>query len=425
MAQLKVGAGRSEILFPQELFPHEGFKGIHDNPQVKAVVIEAGEKAAILSAELVNIFDDGIAIMKDIVAEKCGVKKENIWIHVTHAITTPHAPKTRDEFPPHVTPPMHMIDESGEKKKAWFDAVGAAFAAACEQAAVLHSATVGYEKGFCDVNTNRDVETPFGWWVNLNPAGPSDKALHVVRFNDEGGAPLAVLVDYALKPCAIDNSQMRENERLISSDIPGLACRIVEEKLGAPCLFFMSAAGDQVPKDQAFLEYVDDEGKVQKDDRGVAYGLKIVEQYGPVLAADILAAAEKAVCREETADLKLGKSSFRWGLKGRAPMMPRKSAKYIPEREGEVVTELLALGPIAFVGAKPEVNVITEKELQEHSPFPVTLLASMVNGGMKYMPDARSYERCTWESQSASLMPGAAEKWVEETVKALRALAEE
>ena len=32
MAQLKVGAGRSEIVFPQELFPHEGFKGIHDNP---------------------------------------------------------------------------------------------------------------------------------------------------------------------------------------------------------------------------------------------------------------------------------------------------------------------------------------------------------------------------------------------------------
>ena len=128
------------------------------------------------------------------------------------------------------------------------------------------------------------------------------------------------------------------------------------------------------------------------------------------------------MCREETADLKLGKSSFRWGLKGRAPMMPRKSANYIPEREGEVVTELLALGPIAFVGAKPEVNVITEKELQERSPFPVTLLASMVNGGMKYMPDKQSYERCTWESQSASLMPGAAEKWVEETVKALNAL---
>ena len=425
MAQLKVGAGRSEIVFPQELFPHEGFRGIHDNPQVKAVVIEAGEKAAILSAELVNIFDDGIALMKDIVAEKCGVKKENIWIHVTHAITTPHAPKTRDEFPPHITPPPHMIDESGEKKKAWYDAVTAAFAQAAKQASVLEEATLGYAEGYSDVNTNRDVETPFGWWVNLNPEGPSDKALHVIRFDKADGSPIALMVNYALKPCAIDNSQMRENQRLISSDMPGLACRMAEEKLGVPCMFFMSAAGDQVPKDQAFLEYVDADGKVQKDDRGVAYGLKIVEQYGPVLAADILTAAEKAECRPEETELRLSGCSFRWGAKGRTPMQPRRSADYVAERDVEVGTELIALGDMAFVAVKPEVNVITEKQLQAQSPFAVTLLFSMVNGGMKYMPDAQSYERCTWESQSAMLMPGAAEKFVEVTADALRKLAEE
>ena len=77
---------------------------------------------------------------------------------------------------------------------------------------------------------------------------------------------------------------------------------------------------------------------------------------------------------------------------------------------------------MALVAVKPEVNVITEKQLQEWSPFETTLLLSMVNGGLKYMPDAGSYERCTWESQSAMLMPGAAERWVEETVSALKAL---
>ena len=425
MAQLRVGAGSAKIVFPQELFPHEGFKGIHDDPQVKVLVLEAGEKAAIVSAELVNIFDDGIEIVKKIVSEACGVKPEHVWIHVTHAITTPHAPKTRDEFPPHIAPPPHMIDESGEKKKAWYDAVTAAFAEAAKQASVLEEATLGYAEGYSDVNTNRDVETPFGWWVNLNPEGPSDKALHVIRFDKADGSPIALMVNYALKPCAIDNSQMRENQRLISSDIPGLACCIAEEKLGVPCLFFMSAAGDQVPKDQAFLEYVNSDGKVQKDDRGVAYGLKIVEQYGPVLAVDILTAAEKAECCPEETELRLGGCSFRWGAKGRTPMQPQRSADYVAERDVEVGTELIALGDMAFVAVKPEVNVITEKQLQAQSPFAVTLLFSMVNGGMKYMPDALSYERCTWESQSAMLMPGAAEKWVEVTAEALRKLAEE
>lgn len=422
MAQLRAGAGSAKIVFPQELFPHEGFKGIHDDPQVKVLVIEAGEKVAIVSAELVNIFDDGIKIVKEIVSKNCDVKPEHVWIHVTHAITTPHAPKTRDEFPPHITPPPHMIDESGTKKKAWYDAVTAAFEAASKQAAVLEDATMGYIEGTSDINTNRDVETPFGWWVNLAPDGPSDKALHIVRLNKADGSPLAVMVNYALKPCAIDNSQMRENQRLISSDIPGLACRIAEEKLGAPCLFFMSAAGDQVPKDQAFLEYVDEVGNVQRDDRGVEYGLKLVEQYGPVLAEDILSAAEKVQCGAPDAAIRLGGCAFRWGAKGRAPMMPRKSAEYVAEREAEVTSELIIFGDLAFVAVKPEVNVVTEQQLQEQSPFRTTLLFSMVNGGMKYMPDAQSYERCTWESQSAMLMPGAAEKWVEETVKALNAM---
>ena len=95
------------------------------------------------------------------------------------------------------------------------------------------------------------------------------------------------------------------------------------------------------------------------------------------------------------------------------------------ERDVEVGTGLIAMGDMAFVAVKPEVNVITEKQLQARSPFAVTLLFSMVNGGMKYMPDAQSYERCTWESQSAMLMPGAAEKFVEVTADALRKLAEE
>ena len=422
MAELKAGVGSASIRFPQTMFPHEGFKGIHDDPQVKVLLAEAGERVAIVSAELVNIFDDGIAVMKNIIAEACDVAPENIWIHVTHAITTPHAPKTRDEFPPHMAPPPHMIDETGAKKKAWYDAVTAAFTEAAEKAAVLEDATVGYAEGYSDVNVNRDVETPFGWWVNLNPEGPSDKTLHIVRFNKADGSPLAVLVNYALKPCAIDNSQMRENQRLISSDVPGLACRIAEEKLGAPCLFFMSAAGDQVPKDQAMLEYVDAEGKVQRDDRGVEYGLKLVEQYGPVLAEDIVATAETMSCAPLEQELRRSGCAFRWGAKGRTQMQPRKSAEYVAEREVEVTSEILILGELAFVAVKPEVNVITEKQLQEQSPFKATLLFSMVNGGLKYMPDALSYERCTWESQSAMLMPGAAEKWVEETVSALRGL---
>ena len=85
----------------------------------------------------------------------------------------------------------------------------------------------------------------------------------------------------------------------------------------------------------------------------------------------------------------------------------------------KVVGNILTLGEIALVGLKPEVNCVTAEELAEKSPYERTILISMINGGQKYMPDARSYERITWESQNSMMMPGAAEAWVNRVVETL------
>ena len=55
--------------------------------------------------------------------------------------------------------------------------------------------------------------------------------------------------------------------------------------------------------------------------------------------------------------------------------------------------------------------------MQERSQYPHTLYVSMVDGGMKYMPDLDSYRRISWESQASMLMPGAAETFVNTAVK--------
>ena len=83
---------------------------------------------------------------------------------------------------------------------------------------------------------------------------------------------------------------------------------------------------------------------------------------------------------------------------------------------------MFRLGNTAFVAAKPEINCVTERELMEKSPFERTVLISMVNGDMKYMPDQSSFDRGTWEAQSAMLMPGAAEQLVTKTVEQLEVM---
>lgn len=420
--KLFAGAGCGTIHFPSALFPMEGFCGIHDAPNARVLALECGEKAALVSLELVMLPPELVDMVKTVVSENTGTKKENIWVHTTHAITTPHAPHA-PMGPGGVPLPVSEADQKklDEKISLYADSVRNAVETAVQCAAdTLREAVLGIGQATSHVSINRDVETPFGWWIGQNPEGRTNPNYDLLRFDDLDGSIIAAVVTGGLKPCAIDNSQMKEHKRLVSSDVPGLACRLIEKETGAPCLFFMGAAGDQVPREQALLEKVGPDGTVKVTDLGVEKGLEIVGRLGREFAGDIIPALKNISCDRTEALIVPDETSIVWGGKGRIPMMPRKSVDFVQERDVKIDGKILALGDIALVGLKPEVNCITAEELADQSPYERTFLISMVNGGQKYMPDAASFQRITWESQSSMMMPGAAESWVEQVAEKLR-----
>lgn len=421
--KLFAGAGSSPICFPREMFPLEGFQGIHDDPSARILLMKSNQLIALVSLELVNVFGEGVDLVKKIVSERCGVSGENIWVHQTHAITTPHIPKDPKEMRPGEKLPTHMLDAvSAEKKAMFLQALTDAVVCAADQAKQLKEARMGFGLGKSNVNVNRDIETPFGWWIGLNPEGYSNKTMQILRVETVNGELIALLVNYGLKPCAIDNSEMGSNGRLISSDVPGLACSLVQKELNVPCLFVMSAAGDQVPREMTLLETVTENGAAIPVDGGVAKGLEIVDRLGKEMAEDILRDAATINCSRENVEFRRDKVVVPCVTKGRIAMAPRRSVDYTIEREVMVDAEILTLDDIALVAAKPEINAITEKVLAERSPFAATLIFSMTNGGMKYMPDADSYRKITWESQSAMLVEGSAEKWVDAVAEKLKTM---
>jgi len=419
---LHAGAGRAPIQFKQELFPLEGFKGIHDDPAARVLLLDCGERVAIACLELVMLDGEAIAAARKLIGEITDTKTEHIWVHVTHVITTPHAP--------HAPRGMGGVElEIGkeekktlEYKKSLFNtAVMDAIAQAARQAAAdFRPAKMGVGTCECGVNINRDVPTPHGWWINFNPEGPSNHTATILRFEDEQGKAIANLISYGLKPCAIDNSEMDENNRLISSDVPGLACTILEEQFGAPCMFAMSAAGDQVPLEQAWYDVVEADGTVRKIDNGVQVGLEIVERLGRRMVQEIAPAVSEILCDQTAPVIHLAEGGSTWPGKGRGKMVPTKEAQYEEKGSERVDVVAITIGDVALVGVKPELNAVTEAQLQKESPYAHTLVLSMVNGGQKYMPDMASYENITWEAQSAPLMPGAAEAWVEEAAGVLK-----
>ena len=56
MAVFKAGAGRAVLSFPEEYFPNEGYKGIHDDMHVRVLLMESGEvRAAVAVFELSSV----------------------------------------------------------------------------------------------------------------------------------------------------------------------------------------------------------------------------------------------------------------------------------------------------------------------------------------------------------------------------------
>ena len=424
--QLYAGAGSGTICFSSELFPLEGFMGVHDAPTARILMMECVRRAAIVSMELVMLPPEYIDEIKSVVSRITKTPYEHVWVHTTHAITTPHAPHA----------PMGMggvaLEISAEGKKnldakmalyhsAVISAVEEAAAAAAESFRPAH---MGVGSAKSEISVNRDVETPFGWWIGRNPNGKTDPTVTLLWFTGEDGKPIALMMSAGIKPCAIDNSQMQENRRLVSSDIPGLACRLISEKLGVPCLFFMGAAGDQVPVEQAMYDEVLPDGTVHTVDLGVEAGLEIVDRLGQRLASGVLEAIDK-VKNAQAPEIRFAETAVTWDGKGRMPMKPRKTAQFVSDRRVTVDCRIITIGDVALVGLKPEINAVTAAHLFRNSAYGCTILISMVDGGQKYMPDAAAYENITWESQSSMLMPGAAEAWAEAAVEQLRKLKQE
>ncbi len=419
----QAGAGSAEIVLPETFFPADSLYGVHDNPHVRILLLDAGERAALVAVELVNVPGDCIEIMRRSICEITGTPCENISIHVPPAITTPHAPGGG----PNPNGPG-MDPDAAEKRRIYTEAVTEAAAkAARDAAASFCEAQYAVVEGFCDVNSNRDIESKDGWWIGINRAGLSNKNMEILRVEKRDGSPLGFLISYGIKPCAIDMADPKNPLRKVCTDVPGVACRRMEEEFGVPCLFFMSAAGDQVPREQAVYDEVQEDGTLRHVDLGIEKGYEIVERLGQEMGETAVAIAKKEAesVKESSITAASGITMAKTMNRIERPNGPVRSAEFSTTGQIELDAGVICLGDLAFVAVKPEVNAQTEKELKEASPYAHTLLMSMVNGGMKYMPDLLGYERVSWEVLSSMCMPGTAEKWVSRVTDLLHEVKEE
>ncbi|WDS34836.1 hypothetical protein [Pseudoxanthomonas sp.] len=401
----KAGAGRADVVFAADLYPLDGFAGQHDPLATRVLLLESGSaRLAIAVIDLTSISEEMITGMKAILADVAGVAADNAIVCASHTFSAPHV------FTGNNAPPGTDV----ARNAAALAAFEAALRTAATQAVTgLQPARLGAGQGSTRVNVNRDVATPHGWWLGADEAGFADPTVGVLRIDGENDRPLAIVMNVAVQSSIMDGSQRARGGKLISADLAGAAARHVEAHYGAGtvALFLVGAAGDQAPYLQANRHVVDADGVVGRADIHEA-GFALVDLLGERLGGEVVRVAAGIRVqpvpglgvRREQVELTSQEFSPRNPATG-----PVTTFSYAAGAKTAMPVMLMRIGNVALVGVQPELAASIGARIRADSPYPHTLVATMVDGAAKYMPDAPSYDRYTYEARSSPYARGAAE----------------
>jgi neutral ceramidase len=109
--------------------------------------------------------------------------------------------------------------------------------------AAMEPARIAIGTGMSMANINRRAKDVDGRVsLGLNPDGPTDRQLGVIRLERPDGSPIAVIANYAIHGTVLSGKNLE-----IGGDAPGVVSAYVEQKVGAPVLFVNGAAGNMAP----------------------------------------------------------------------------------------------------------------------------------------------------------------------------------
>lgn len=410
---LRAGAGQAEVKFGTNHFPLGEFTTQHDPLSARVLLLDTGKRrTAIVIVDITSLSEEMISAFKGIITKTAGISADDCIVSASHNFSAPHV------FPANHRPPNSDAAASAYIAKAFETAVSEA---AAQAHAGMQPARIGFGAGSSHVNVNRDVQTPQGWWLGADPKGFADPFVGVVRIDGRDGKPLAILMNYAVQSAVLDGSTLSSGGRAISADLAGAAVRHVEEAFGPAtvAMFLVGACGDQSPREQAAPHVVNAQGEDARDDIHEK-GFAILEQLGNELGAEVVQVA-RGIQTRAAPEIGVVRAAVAVKALDYTPRdRPTGPVTHFTYKEKStkinVPIVLMRMGDIILVGLQPEVAAVIGARIRETSPYPHTLVCSMVDGGAKYLPDASSYDRFTYEARNSPFARGAAES-IAEAVK--------
>jgi neutral ceramidase len=318
-----------------------------------------------------------------------GIEPLNVWWTVTHTHSAPEVG----------SPGMYatyLADRLVELDPAYTEMMEQKLIDGIKEArAKLAPAKMGTGWGFSQANINRraiDVDGKAS--LGLNPDGPVDRRIGLMRIDKEDGSPLALIANYA-----IHGTVLGPQNTLISGDAPGVVAEYVEDKIGAPVLFINGAAGNLAPI-----------YSVYPSPRAGHLG-----QFRVLLGDRIIEANEKIMSTTDEVKIVSGSQTLETARKPDLAW-PKELAAYSRTATEGVnfvrmpVRFLKINNDIAIWSAPIELFCEVSNEVRERSPFAYTFYYGYTNGWFGYMPTKEEWAFGGYEVERVSpFTPAAAE----------------
>ncbi len=376
--------------------------GVHDRIYHRIVAMDDGKTQFYLVASDLCLFSPGVYDeVTERLRKELGIEPRNVWWSVTHS----HAA-------PEVGAPGMYRTLLGRSDHEWNRGYAAQVTSALVEGvrkakAALEPARLATGSGMSMANINRRAKDIDGRVsLGLNPDGPTDRQIGIIRLERPDGSPIAVIANYAIHGTVLSGKNLE-----ISGDAPGVVSAYVEQKVGAPVLFVNGAAGNMAP---IYSGYPDPRSGH-------------LSQFNVLLGDRILAALHSLGAATSDISLWVGEKIIE---------TPRKSGLAWPEelsvysRTGAtglplvcLPTRYLRINDTLIWSAPIELFSEIAVAVRNQSPFTHTFYFGYTGGWFGYLPTKQAFEEGGYEPKTSPFTESAEHDLSEGVVTFVQGLA--
>lgn len=387
--------------------PSEGV--IHDL-WAKALALEdqRGNRVVIVTTDLIGLpraISDAVAAR---VQKQYGIERARLLLNSSHTHTGPVVRSNLNlmfDLPEEETRKIEHYGRTLTEKLV--SVIGAALGR-------LAPADLSFGQGEARFAVNRREPTEKGMRIGVNPNGPVDHSVPVVRVTDPAGKLVAVVFGYACH-----NTTLTGEFYQISGDYAGFAQIELEKTFpGAAAMFLMLCGADQNPHPRSSLELAEQHGRTLAAEVEKVLSGRLQPLRGPLRAAFRIVEPAFAPHTRETFEQRLSDPNPVRARHARAMLAAydeRRPIRRIPYP----VQAIRFDNTLTVVALGGEVVVDYALRIKREYPGENIIVAGYSNDVMCYIPSLRVLREGGYEAVDSMLyygQPGPFNEEIEETV---------